>query len=35
MFVDSVEKGWVFNWEKKNFIGKKKSRLMEKVSRSL
>jgi ribonuclease HI len=21
--VDSVEKGWVFNWEKKNFIGKK------------
>ena len=21
--VDSVEKGWVFGWEKKNFIGKK------------
>ena len=21
--VDSVEKGWVFNWEKKNFSGKK------------
>lgn len=21
--VDSVEKGWVFNWEKSNFVGKK------------
>jgi ribonuclease HI len=21
--VDSVEKGWVFGWEKKNFVGKK------------
>lgn len=25
--VDSVEKNWVFNWEKKNFSGKKNSDL--------
>ena len=30
--VDAVSKGWVFNWVKKNFKDKKKSRLMEKIS---
>jgi len=25
--VDSVEKGWVFNWEKKNYAGKKNADL--------
>ncbi len=28
--VDSVEKGWVFNWEKKGFIGRANSDLWKK-----
>ncbi len=30
--VDSVLKKWVFGWEKKGFVGKKKSRFVETVS---
>jgi len=33
--IDSVEKGWVFGWEKKGFTGKKKPRLMDAFPESL
>ena len=33
--VDAVKKGWLFQWEKKNFKGKKKSRFMEKIFKNL